>query len=85
MALSPVDRAERLSNKAVKGFHRAHSKLKQANEMLDAHAEQQRQDYIRWQKEMEQAIAQAQQAEKNAQALKVKNAKKINLLGDLIA
>lgn len=85
MALSPVDRADRLSQKAVKGFQKAHTQLSKANEMLDTHAEQRRQDYVEWQRQMEQAIADAKQSELQAQTLKAKNVKKIDLLGDLIA
>ena len=85
MAQSAIDRADRLANNAVKGFRRAHAKLNKANDILDAHEAQQREDAEAWRLQIEEAIAQAEESAKLASALRDKNAKKINTLSDLIS
>lgn len=85
MATDAVTRAEKMADKAVRGFKKAHTKLVKANELLDADAEEKRLAAIEWRKQVEEAIANAERAQKQAIVLRDKNASKINMLSDLIS
>lgn len=79
-----LDRADRLSTVALKGFHKAHTKLVKANELLEAEEAANRAQAIEWQRQVEQYIKDCEEAQKAATDAKARNERRIAKIADFL-
>lgn len=79
-----LDRADRLSTGALKGFHKAHAKLTKANSLLEAEESERAEAAKRWQAEVARYIKECEDAQKAATEAKAKNERRIAKIADFL-
>lgn len=79
-----LDRADRLSTVALKGFHKAHVKLTKANALLEAEESERATAAIEWQKQVEQYIKECEEAQAAAAEAKARNERRIAKIADFL-